>query len=501
MKINSLANVSHRLALFGFMLGLSFVPNTALADSVVIDWNKVALQAVRTNSVKQPTVASRAYAIVHTCMYDAWAAYDSVAAGTQLGTSLRRPAIERTLDNKNKAISFAAYRALMDLFHDAPSVAMFNALMTSLGYDSNDLSVNTGTPSGIGNVTSKAVLDFRYYDGSNQHGEKNGGAPYSDYTGYTPVNTPDFVFNPNNWQPLRLPTGLPSPNDFAVQVCVTPQWTHVKPFAMTSGSQFRPKPPEQYGKKGYERQAQDIIDLMAGLDDRRKSIVDYWADNPPKALPPGHWLEFVQAVSHREAYGVDDDAKLFFAVANATFDAGIAVWDAKIFYDYVRPVTAIRYFFAGKQILTWAGPHQGTQMIDGANFRPYQRPAALTPPFPEYPSGHSAFSAASAEVLKSYTGSDAFVAAGTVLAGAIRVEAYDPAIPGTFRVPATDITLPWTTFSQAADEAGMSRRYGGIHFEEGDLESRKIGRKVGAQVWKKARTYFEPGKKDKGEKD
>lgn len=241
-------------------------------------------------------------------------------------------------------------------------------------------------------------------------------------------------------------------------------------------------------------------DLMAGLDDRRKSIVDYWADNPPKALPPGHWLEFVQAVSHREAYGVDDDAKLFFAVANATFDAGIAVWDAKVFYDYVRPVTAIRYFFAGKQILTWAGPFQGTQWIDGANFRPYQRPPALTPPFPEYPSGHSAFSAASAEVMKSYTGSDTFVASGTVLAGAIRVEAYDPANLLTSKVPATDIILPWTTFSQAADEAGISRRYGGIHFEDGDLESRKIGRKVGAQVWEKAQTYFEPGKKGKKDK-
>jgi hypothetical protein len=85
-------------------------------------------------------------------------------------------------------------------------------------------------------------------------------------------------------------------------------------------------------------------------------------------------------------------------------------------------------------------------------------------------------------VLKSYTGSDVFNESVTIKAGSSRVEAG--------AVPATDVTLAWSTFSEAADQAGMSRRYGGIHFREGDLQSRAMGRAVGAQVWAKAQTYF-----------
>lgn len=85
-------------------------------------------------------------------------------------------------------------------------------------------------------------------------------------------------------------------------------------------------------------------------------------------------------------------------------------------------------------------------------------------------------------MLRSYTGSDSFNESATIKAGASLVE------PGS--VPAADITLAWSTFSQAADQAGMSRRYGGIHFKEGDLQSRAMGRLVGAQAWAKAQTYF-----------
>jgi hypothetical protein len=107
----------------------------------------------------------------------------------------------------------------------------------------------------------------------------------------------------------------------------------------------------------------------------------------------------------------------------------------------------------------------------------------VTPPFPEYISGHSTFSAAGAEILKSFTGSDQFGASFTQPAGTSRVE------PGL--VPKNDVALKWETFTQAADEAGISRRYGGIHFENGDLNGRAAGRLVGAQAWRKAQTYFD----------
>src|SRR5205085_10937039 len=109
----------------------------------------------------------RALAIAHTCAYDAWAAYDKRALGTQLGGQLRRPARERSLANKNEAISFAFYRAAIDLFPASKST-LFDPLMLKLGYHINDTSTDTSTPAGIGNVACNAVLVFRHSDGSNQ---------------------------------------------------------------------------------------------------------------------------------------------------------------------------------------------------------------------------------------------------------------------------------------------------------------------------------------------
>ena len=136
---------------------------------------------------------------------------------------------------------------------------------------------------------------------------------------------------------------------------------------------------------------------------------------------------------------------------------------------------------AGKKILATV-PFQGKQVINGEDWLPYQPSTFITPPFPEYLSGHSAFSAAGAEILKRFTGSDDFGASVTLPAGSSRVE------PGL--TPQADVTLSWASFSEAADQAGISRRYGGIHFEEGDLLARLLGREVGGIVWDKAQSYI-----------
>jgi hypothetical protein len=191
---------------------------------------------------------------------------------------------------------------------------------------------------------------------------------------------------------------------------------------------------------------------------------------------------FAQWVSRRDHHGVDDDAKMFFALSNAELDASIAVWDCKRAFDYVRPITAIRFLMAGQQIRAWGGPFKGTQTIPGETWQAYQLGVQPTPAFPEFSSGHSAFSAVGAEILRSFTGGDVFGDSVTIKAGSSRVE---PTL-----VPATDLTLKWSTFSEAADQAGMSRRYGGIHFREGDLQSRAMGRLIGAQAWAKAQRLF-----------
>src|SRR5207253_8612307 len=100
-------------------------------ESVVLPWNEAALRGVRDSKLGPPMVA-RALAIIHTCAYDAWAAYDHYAIGTRLGGTLRRPPRERTLASKNIAISYAAYRAAVDIF-PADKIAVFDPLMRDLG--------------------------------------------------------------------------------------------------------------------------------------------------------------------------------------------------------------------------------------------------------------------------------------------------------------------------------------------------------------------------------
>ncbi|MEO8190863.1 MAG: vanadium-dependent haloperoxidase, partial [Acidobacteriota bacterium] len=175
--------------------------------------------------------------------------------------------------------------------------------------------------------------------------------------------------------------------------------------------------------------------------------------------------------------------KMFFALGNALLDASISGWDAKRAYDYVRPYTAIHFLYRGQTVQGWGGPGVGTISMPGETWRPYQVPNVVTPPFPEFFSGHSVFSAAGAEILASFTGSDAFVYSVRIPAGSSAAE------PGL--VPASDLTLSWNTFSEAAAAAGMSRRYGGIHFRSGDLTGRSVGRVVGALAWSRAREFFE----------
>ena len=125
------------------------------------------LQAIR-NTAFTPVYAARGLAILHTCMYDAWSAYDPVAVGTRLGASLRQPGADHTQANKQKAVSFAAHTALVDLFPASQKAALFDPLLESLGYAEEDDSV----PATLGRQACSAVLAFRHGDGSNQLGDE-----------------------------------------------------------------------------------------------------------------------------------------------------------------------------------------------------------------------------------------------------------------------------------------------------------------------------------------
>ncbi len=461
-------------------------PPVPAGANVVVQWNSTALQAIR-DTKPGPPMTARALAIVHTCMYDAWAAYSPTANGTRYGGSLRRPTEEQLPGRKSKAISYAAYRALVDLY--PTNKAKFDQLMTTMGYDPADTSTDRSTPQGIGNVAAAAVLALRHVDGSNQLGDLNPGAgAYADYTGYAPVNpatavtTPTPISgipNPGRWQPLTFV------NQAGVTVTpkfIAPHWGNVLPFAMASGAQFRPVPPLAWGDPAFKTQIDEAITLQANLTDTQKCIAEYWADGPNSELPPGHFNLFAQYISTRDHHSLDDDAKMFFALTNAIHDAAIACWEAKRYYDYCRPVTAIRAMYNGQTIQGWKGAGLGVGPMDGANWKPFQPDYFPTPPFPEYTSGHSAFSAAGAEVLKRFSGSDTFGASVTIKAQTLHAEPTNPI---------ADVTLTWATFSAAADEAAISRRYGGIHFLDGDVRSRAMGRMCASQAYEKAKSFWE----------
>jgi len=482
----------------GVAVGQTLAPRGSSAKSepnIVLRWSNAALQGVRDSGLGPPMV-SHALAIIHTSIFDAWAAYDGIAVGTRTGAALRRPPHERMLANKIKAIAFAAYRAAVE-FLPSSRVGVFDPLMASFGCDPFDRSTDPATPSGLGNLAARAVLQYRHRDPNWVRDESDGAAApsYSDYTPGVPVNGPmnirlpferGAVIDPDRWQRLRY---VDAAGKVVTQRFVGAQWQHAIPFALGSSNAFRsPIGPPRAGSDAFVAQAQALLDLSATLTDEQKMIAEYWADGPHTVSPPGHWSRFAQFVAYRDHSGrseidLDRDVKLFFVLTNAIFDAGICAWDNKCAFVSVRPITAIRYLFQGKQVQAWSGRGLGTRLIRGEAWFPYQPTTFPTPPFPEYSSGHSSFSAAGAEIFKLFTGSDRFGASVTLPAGSSLVE------PGL--TPATDVTLSWPTFSDAADEAGISRRYGGIHFEQGDLDGRRSGRLAARDAWAKAQTYFD----------
>ncbi|MEL7498978.1 MAG: DUF6851 domain-containing protein [Planctomycetota bacterium] len=502
-----------------------FVTVNDSSPTVSTQWDQAIQQAV-VNTSPGPTVASRAYAMVHTAMFDAWSAYDVTASSTVLADDLQQPAHLISESNKREAMSYAAYRVATDLFET--ETPLFDELMNQLGYDSQNRTTNTTTPAGVGNVMAAELLRVRHQDGSNQLGDDpNGtGEPYSDTTDYEPVND---VGNPQlieAWTPEFVPIDAEPGSEERTQEFLTPQWGTVEPFALASGDELRPEAPEPFLlvegdvdleaktitladesvvaiepeivgtiiNPAFVEQAERVVQLSAELTDEQKLIAEFWEDGGGTSFPPGTWMTFGQYTSARDNHTIDDDAKLFFALGNAVFDAGVSTWEAKVAYDYVRPVRAIRELgelgligefneaLGGHAIEAWT-PDGGTQTILATEFLTYQTPGSdPSPPFAEYTSGHSAFSAAGAEVLKLFTGSDTFGAAVTFEPGSSRFE------PGS--TPTSTVTLAWETYTAAADEAGLSRLFGGIHFDDGDLNGRTLGTQVGAAVWEQANRFI-----------
>ncbi|MEL0455915.1 FG-GAP-like repeat-containing protein [Flavobacteriaceae bacterium SZ-1-7] len=282
--------------------------------------------------------------------------------------------------------------------------------------------------------------------------------------------------------------------------------------------------------------------------DYTRVLAEFWADGPDSETPPGHWFTILNYINDHELlkkrfngqgnilFDLEWDIKAYFILGGAMHDSAIASWGVKGFYDYIRPISAIRYMCAKGQctdaskpnyntlgihlipglvelveegdplggksnenigkikLYSWKGhdyiddpavDEAGVGWILAENWWPYQRPTFVTPPFAGYVSGHSTYSRAAAEVLTLLTG-----------------DAYFPGGMGEFFAkkneflvfeegPSVDVTLQWATYRDASDQCSLSRIWGGIHPPADDINGRIIGEKIGKEAFEFGARYFE----------
>ncbi|MER3375968.1 MAG: vanadium-dependent haloperoxidase [Allomuricauda sp.] len=444
------------------------------ADNIAYQWSEMAITATANDTEMfkpRPTITSRFLGLIFVSVFDAWSRYDEKATPVYLDGVERRPSEEQTLENKEIAISYAAYRAMNEYYYSDKE--LFTNFMVELGLDPNNESLDPTTPEGIGNLAAKAVIEARKGDGANQYGEEEGsnGVPYFDYTGYEPINPVDKNIDPNRWQPKYFSDG--KGGKFAPG-CLTPFWDKVKPVSLKSGDQFRPGPPPKIGSKQLEEEVKEVIEMQANLTDEQKALVEFMRDGPQSVQQAGHWLKFAQEVSLRDNHTLDEDVKMFFYNQVVAMDAFIASWDSKMYYDFARPYALVHEYYDQQKIKAWGGVGKGMMEMDGNQWRPYSPDTFLCPPFPSYTSGHSTISGGCAEALKLWTGSDEFGSEVELVAGYLT----EPDNLGD------TVTLKFPTFTKTAEMAGISRVLGGYHIQADNIAGLELGRDVAHEAWK-----------------
>lgn len=289
--------------------------------------------------------------------------------------------------------------------------------------------------------------------------------------------------------------------------------------------------------------------------DYGRILAEFWADGPDSETPPGHWFTILNYVSdhpqHEDRFmgqgpildQLQWDVKSYLSLGGGMHDIAIASWSVKGYYDYVRPVSAIRYMCDNGQcsdpdmpsfhpdginlienvievitaettapgerhahlagddnenlgkiaIRAWKGPDYidnpdsdvaGVDWILAENWWPYQRPSFVTPPFPGYVSGHSTYSRGAAEIMTLLTGSQFFPG------GMGEFEAPQNEFLVFEDGPSVDVTLQWASYRDASDQCSLSRIWGGIHPPADDIPGRHIGLVAGPEAFTEARRYF-----------
>ena len=485
-KLHTTVNMLTVKKIFFVLLTIAFFFPLASKEQIIITepkgkkniaykWGEVAMTCTADDTEKfkpRPTVTSRYLGLIWTAIFDAWSRFDKTAIPVYLNNIKRRPESEQNLKNKEIAVSYAAFRTMMEYYFS--DSLLLKKTMKDLGFDPDDHSLDTGSPAGIGNLAAKTVIEARRFDGSNQTGTVKGsdGNPYSDYTGYIPVNSVDTLKDIKHWQPKYFSDG--NGGKYAPG-CLTPQWNKVKPLLLDSADQFRPAAPPAIGSEKLNNELKQVVALQANLSNEQKALVEFMRDGPRSVQQAGHWFIFSQAVSIRDDHTLDEDVKMYFLVEAAAMDAFIACWDAKMFYDFARPYSLVHDYYKDQVIKLWGGPGKGMIEENGKQWRPYSPDTFLCPAFPSYVSGHSTVSGACAEALRLFTGSDYFGEEVKRLPGALTEPGYK----------SDTVTLKFPSFSETADMAGFSRVLGGYHIQSDNTEGLKLGRNIMTVIWKK----------------
>jgi hypothetical protein len=226
-----------------------------------------------------------------------------------------------------------------------------------------------------------------------------------------------------------------------------PDWGYVKPFAIKKGTQHQPSGPPSLAKAAYADAFHEVKRLggknSLARTEEQTQIAHFWADDAGTVTPPGHWNKIAQGIAKDRKNTLVENARLFAHLNIALADAGILCWVIKFTFEFWRPITAIR---------DADGDEKWTPLLN-------------TPPFPAYISGHSTFSSAAASVLAESFGTDKVTFATT-----------SDDLP--------DVTRKFTSLWAAAEEAGMSRIYGGIHWQFDNVDALKVGRTLGEYVFR-----------------
>ncbi|MFO0908275.1 MAG: phosphatase PAP2 family protein [Isosphaeraceae bacterium] len=344
----------------------------------------------------------------------------SVLSAVESTSRLASGSLAARNDALEGAVNGAARRALVQLF---PS----QAAEIEGDYATRMADIPAGRSRSLG-----AALGDR--QGQRELGRRSADGA-TDSVPYTPGT------EPGDWRP--------TPPAFAS--ALLPQWPGVDRFVGRGAPavRYRPPGPPDLASAAYARALEEVERLGSASSTERTAdqteIARFWADGAGTETPPGHWNSIAGEMSQARGLNLLRTARLFATLDVALADAAIACWDCKYDHDFWRPVTAIR--------------QADQDANDATTADPTWTPLLTTPPFPSYVSGHSTFSSAAATVLSAYLG------------GKTPFSTSSDAMPGTTRA--------FESFYQAAEEAGMSRIYGGIHYSFDNEDGQALGRSVG----------------------